>query len=66
MGEFLGSYEMSFTIGTNSKYWETLRIQPVIKFYLPESWACANSNTWAFHAQNLPMVETVSLQDKNS
>lgn len=36
----------------------------VVEFYIPESGACANGNTWAFHAQNLPMVETVFLEDK--
>ncbi len=37
-----------------------------MELYSPQSWACANSNTWTLHAQNLPVVETVSLQDKNN
>lgn len=41
-------------------------MQPVVEFYIPESCACANSNTWTLHAHNLPMVETVSLEDKRN
>ena len=35
-------------------------------FDIPESWARADSHTGALDALNLPVVETVSLEDKNN
>lgn len=35
-------------------------------FYIPESWACAHSNAGSVHAPNLSVVQTVSLEDRQT